>query len=362
MSYTVAKNLRVNKKTGVISGDFAESNVFDCVGKRCYSHYEDIYNNKEKTRSPIEKYSRFIYDILSGNLQGSLGKYNKLSFSNYYQDRDYFEMKYPEEDSFVMTYKKYEKEIEKRLKSSEKDYIVEFNSGLYLSKLNTKTYRTSSYKEKATHFSYEEIPKIKRCFETENPTIINMKTGEKIAVKDFEYKSIPAEIESAYKLIIPSEMEFKEACDKMYNIAKVVDEFSNNDLDEETIIDFYDKQVKEVLGVSDDGRLKSLFSFRENINNDFRFVLGVYPELKKLSYSRQENENPAFFVSYRVECLDLITLKSKEYSGDSMSINIFLHDENSSKLYLLSFESNFKKELIKELNNQKQEENEEQYA
>ena len=74
MSYTLAKNLRVSKTTGVISGEFAESNVTDYAGRRCYEYVEDIYNNKEGTRTPIEKYSRFIYDIMAGNMQGSLGK------------------------------------------------------------------------------------------------------------------------------------------------------------------------------------------------------------------------------------------------------------------------------------------------
>ena len=55
MSYYLVKNLRVNKETGVVSGDFADSNTFDYYNKHIYEHLGDIYHATEGQRSPFRK-------------------------------------------------------------------------------------------------------------------------------------------------------------------------------------------------------------------------------------------------------------------------------------------------------------------
>lgn len=125
MGYTLVKNLKVNKNTGIISGDFADSNTFDWDNKHVYEHLDDIYQDKEGKRSPLQKYSRFISDIIAGNLQDSIGKYNRLSIPNYYNDLSYFmrENENNGEDPFVLTYLKYQEEIEKTL-TDNPQYII----------------------------------------------------------------------------------------------------------------------------------------------------------------------------------------------------------------------------------------------
>lgn len=151
MGFTLVKNLRVNKETGVVSGDFADSNTFDYYNKHIYEHLKDIYQDKEGKRNPLQKYSRFISDIIAGNIQGSIGKYSKLSIPNYYDDLSYFmrESENTKEDPFVLTYLKYKDEINKTL-TDKPEYIIKINNNFYLQKLNKKTYIPTYKKRKCT--------------------------------------------------------------------------------------------------------------------------------------------------------------------------------------------------------------------
>lgn len=353
MSYTLARNLRVNKKTGVISGEFAESNVTYWNGRHCYSKSEDIYNNKERTRTPEEKYSRFIFDLMAGNLQGSLGKYKNLSFgiNNYYEDFDFFCVKYPNDDPFILTYQKYKYVIEEIL-NSPKDYIVKLNSSYFLEKLNEKSYRYVGDESKACKFSLSDVPKIKRFFDSYNEAyIINLATKEKCLVKDFKIeKKLPLEIEKRYELHIPSGKGFDEVSKKMKNLGYAIESFSQKDLDEKTIIDFYNSQVNKILDTNYKLKSPPMFTFCESkkFNDGMEYSITVYPEIKKHRYAEKDRKNPGFYVSYNVECIDLKSEKSNTYSGKGFIIDHILDDENRTKQILLGYESQFIQDLSKE--------------
>lgn len=361
MSYTLVKNLKVNKKTGVISGEFAESNVTDYAGRRIYEKVEDIYNNKEGTRSPLEKYSRFIFDVISGGLQGSLGKYNRLSVSNYYNDCQYFMAKYPDKDPYVLTYNKYEDFIEKQLKSESKNYIVKFNSNrdVYLEKLNTRTYRTCYNENHAQKFELKDISRLKRIFEDKNPNIKNIVTNEIIPLKEFIVidNQPKLEIETAYNLKIPSNKEFKELSSKFKNLSQIINTFSNKDLDENTIQSFYSEQIKEILGTNPfkDNKINSLFGFYENTESGPKILSVVSPELNKSSYTPDGHENPSFYLSYKIECNDLATGLTKTYNNNHFIIDHILDNENETKQILLWQEKDFINELQKEIHKRENE-------
>lgn len=187
MSYYLVKNLKVNKETGLVSGDFADSNTYDYYNKHIYEYLNDIYQDKEGKRTPLQKYSRFISDIIAGNIQGSIGKYAKLSIPNYYDDLNYFmrENENTKEDPYILTYLKYKDEINKTL-TEKPEYIIKINNNFYLQKLNKKTYIPTYKEENAKLFAESDFDRIKEAFS--NSIAININTNEEISLANYEKK------------------------------------------------------------------------------------------------------------------------------------------------------------------------------
>lgn len=154
MSFLVIKNLRVNKKTGVISGDVADSSITNKQGNYIYHHIEDIYQDKEKTRTPLEKYAQFIYDVIIGRIKVSSKKYDKLKhkINNYYDDCSFYATN-NNGNPYVLTYLKYKRGIDNFLKGNEEDIKDIDNQSEYekyyelevISKYDFKTIRNEIY-------------------------------------------------------------------------------------------------------------------------------------------------------------------------------------------------------------------------
>lgn len=341
MSYTLAKNLRVNKKTGIISGDFAENNVTDWDGKHIYKHREDIYQKEDGTRSSIEKYSRFIYDVLSGNLQGSLGKYNKLAITNFYTDVEYFRREYPDKDAYVLTYNKYQNEIENELKSNP-EYIIKLDNNTYLTKLNTRTYRTTWNVNQAKLFSSNDFYKIKNCFN--NPIAININTREEINLKNYAKDEIPSELEKNYELKMVTDESFVSFSKKVKFLENTISSLSDKRTKSEKIKNIYGKYVNKILQNQLPGD-KAIFLFGRKTEEGLPNILTiVYPELKETT--RQSGEIN-YYVGYKFKCINLQKSLEQEYDGGGMMISYLLDDEERTKQVAFETQKDFEEDILK---------------
>lgn len=352
MSYTLIKNLRVNKATGVISGELAESNVTDWNGKRVYSKAEDIYQNKEGTRTALEKYSRFISDVLDGNLQGSLGKYNKLSVPNFYADLHYFMRENKGEDPYVLTYKKYEKEIEKAL-NEKPEYKIKLDQNTYLVKLNEKTYRSTWNEQNAKLFSENDFMKIKRSFE--NPVAININTKEEINLKYYEKPKTPSEFEKNYDLKVVTDESFNTFSKKVKDLELYISSLSNKNVNKETIEKTFNEGVINILDNPLPGK-KAIFTFGRKTEEGYPNILTiVYPDLKEVTRTSGDKE---YYVGYTFKCMDVEKGLEKDYDGRGMMISYILDDKERTKEIMFNVEKDFEED-IREFEKQQEAEDEE---
>ena len=352
MSYTLIKNLRVNKLTGVISGELAESNVTDWNGKRIYEYQEDIYQNKEGTRTALEKYSRFISDVLAGNLQGSLGKYNKLSVPNFYTDLHYFMRENNGEDPYVLTYKKYEQEIEKAL-NEKPEYKIKLDQNTYLVKLNEKTYRSTWNEQNAKLFSENDFMKIKRSFE--NPVAININTKEEINLKYYEKPKTPTELENNYDLKVVTEESFNTFAKKAKALESYIEDLSDKNVGKETIEKTFKEGVSNILGNYLPGD-KAFFTFGRKTEEGYPNILTiVYPDLKEVTRTSGDKE---YYVGYKFKCMDVEKGLEKDYDGRGMMISYILDDEERTKEIMFNVEKDFEED-IREFEKQQEAEDEE---
>ena len=356
MSYYLVKNLRVNKKTGVVSGDFADSNVFDCYNKHIYEHLKDIYQDKEGKRSPLQKYSRFISDIIAGNIQGSIGKYNKLSIANYYNDLTYFikENENTGKDPFVLTYLKYQEEIDKTL-TNKPEYIIKINSNFYLQKLNKRTYSSTYIKEKAKLFSKSDFIKIKNTFM--NPIAININTNEETNLKDYEIKITPSEIEKRYDLKIPTGESFKDISKKINDLKIYIDSLSNKNVNKNVITQVFNEEVNKILN-NNIPEKKAFFIFgKKTENNELPNIVTIlYPKLQEVT---QLDDNKKYYVGYQFKCLDFEKHIENKYNSEHLSISYLLDSESTLRKELYNVEKNFEKDILNhEKNNEESEEDE----
>lgn len=341
MSYTLIKNLRVNKLTGVISGELAESNVTDWNGKRIYEYQEDIYQNKEGTRTALEKYSRFISDVLAGNIQGSLGKYNKLSIPNFYTDLHYFMRENNGEDPYVLTYKKYEQEIEKAL-NGKPEYRIKLDTNTYLVKLNERTYRNTWNEQNAKLFSENDFLKIKRSFE--NPIAINVNTKEEINLKFYEKPKTPSELENNYVLKVVTNEPFNTISKKIKDLELYISSLSNKNIGKETIEKVFSEEVNKILG-NVLPKEKAIFSFGRKTEKGLPNILTVvYPDLKEVT---RTSGNKEYYVGYKFKCIDLEKGLEQKYDGNGMMISYILDDEEITKEIMFNKEKDFEEDIIK---------------
>lgn len=343
MSYTLIKNLRVNKLTGVISGELAESNVTDWNGKRIYEYQEDIYQNKEGTRTALEKYSRFISDVLAGNLQGSLGKYNKLSIPNFYTDLHYFMRENKGEDPYVLTYKKYEQEIEKAL-NGKPEYKIKLDTNTYLVKLNERTYRSTWNEQNAKLFSENDFMKIKRSFE--NPIAINVNTKEEINLKYYEKTKTLSELEKNYdlKTVSRTNESFSNFSKKIKDLELSISSLSNKNVTKETIEKTFNEGVSNILDNLLPGK-KAIFTFGRKTEEGYPNILTiVYPDLKEVTRTSGDKE---YYVGYTFKCMNLEKGLEQEYDGRGMMISYILDDEERTKEIMFNKEKDFEEDIIK---------------
>ena len=340
MSYTLIKNLRVNKLTGVISGELAESNVTDWNGKRVYSKAEDIYQNKEGTRTPLEKYSRFISDVLAGNLQGSLGKYNKLSIPNFYTDLHYFMRENKGEDPYVLTYKKYEQEIEKAL-NGKPEYKIKLDTNTYLVKLNERTYRSTWNEQNARLFSENDFLKIKRSFE--NPIAINVNTNEEINLKYYERPKTPSELEKNYDLKVLGRNEsFNTISKKIKDLELYISSLSNKNVNKETIEKTFKEGVSNILGNYLPGD-KAFFTFGRKTEEGYpNILIAVYPDLKEVT---RTSGNKEYYVGYTFKGMDIEKGLEQEYDGNGMMISYILDNEETAKEVMFNKLKDFEEDI-----------------
>lgn len=343
MSYYLVKNLRVNKETGVVSGDFADSNTYDYYNKHIYEHLNDIYQDKEGKRTPLQKYSRFISDIIAGNIQGSIGKYAKLSIPNYYDDLYYFmrENENTKEDPYSLTYLKYKEEIEKTL-TEKPEYIIKINNDFYLQKLNKKTYIPTYMKENAKLFAETDFNRIKKAFS--NSIAININTNEEINLANYERKVTPSEIEKNYNLKIPTNETFKDMSKKINDLKIYIDSLSNKNVGKNTITETFKEEVKKILNNYNQGE-KAFFSFGRKTGNDElpNIITILYP---KLNETILLNDNKKYFVGYKFKCLDFDKNISNEYDGGHLTISYLLDTESNLKKELYNVEKNFEKDVL----------------
>ena len=353
MSYTLIKNLRVNKLTGVISGELAESNVTDWNGKRIYEYQEDIYQNKEGTRTALEKYSRFISDVLAGNLQGSLGKYNKLSIPNFYTDLHYFMRENKGEDPYVLTYKKYEQEIEKAL-NGKPEYKIKLDTNTYLVKLNERTYRSTWNEQNAKLFSENDFLKIKRSFE--NPIAINVNTKEEINLKYYERPKTPSELEKNYDLKVLGRNEsFNTISKKIKDLELYISSLSNKNVNKETIEKTFKEGVSNILGNYLPGD-KAFFTFGRKTEEGYpNILIAVYPDLKEVT---RTSGNKEYYVGYTFKGMDIEKGLEQEYDGNGMMISYILDNEETAKEVMFNKLKDFE-EVIRDFEKQQEVEDEE---
>ena len=340
MSYTLIKNLRVNKLTGVISGELAESNVTDWNGKRIYEYQEDIYQNKEGTRTALEKYSRFISDVLAGNLQGSLGKYNKLSIPNFYTDLHYFMRENNGEDPYVLTYKKYEQEIEKAL-NGKPEYRIKLDTNTYLVKLNERTYRNTWNEQNAKLFSENDFLKIKRSFE--NPIAINVNTKEEINLKFYEKPKTPSELEKNYDLKVLGKNEsFNTISKKIKDLELYISSLSNKNVNKETIEKTFKEGVSNILGNYLPGD-KAFFTFGRKTEEGYpNILIAVYPDLKEVT---RTSGNKEYYVGYTFKGMDIEKGLEQEYDGNGMMISYILDNEETAKEVMFNKLKDFEEDI-----------------
>ena len=343
MGFTLVKNLRVNKETGVVSGDFADSNTFDYYNKHIYEHLKDIYQDKEGKRNPLQKYSRFISDIIAGNIQGSIGKYSKLSIPNYYDDLSYFmrESENTKEDPFVLTYLKYKDEINKTL-TDKPEYIIKINNNFYLQKLNKKTYIPTYKKENAQLFAESDFNRIKEAFN--NSIAININTNGEISLKNYERKVIPSEIEKNYNLKIPTNESFKDISKKINDFKLYIDSLSNKNVNKNTITEVFNEEINRILNNNLPGE-KPFFSFgRKTENNELPNIVTIlYPILNETT---SLDDNKKYYVGYKFKCLNLEKNIENEYDGGHLSIGYLLDSESTLKKELYNVEKNFEKDVL----------------
>ena len=343
MSYYLVKNLRVNKETGVVSGDFADSNTFDYYNKHIYEHLEDIYQDKEEKRSPLQKYSRFISDIIAGNIQGSIGKYGKLSIPNYYDDLSYFmrESENTKEDPYILTYLKYKEEIEKAL-TKKPEYIIKIDNAFYLQKLNKRTYIPTYIKENAQLFSESDFNRIKETFS--NSTAININTNKEISLANYEKKVTPSEIEKKYNLKTPTNESFRDISKKINDFKLYIDSLSNKDVDKNTITKVFNEEVNKILNNNLPGE-KAFLSFGEKTENDElpNIITILYPKLNEIT---SLDNNKKYYVGYKFECLNLKKNISNEYDGGHLAISYLLDSESTLKKELYNVQKKFEKDVL----------------
>lgn len=345
MSYYLVKNLRVNKEKGIISGDFADSNIFDYNNKHVYKHFDDIYQDEEGKRSPLQKYSRFISDIIAGNLQGSIGKYTKLSIPNYFNDLNYFkkENESTDKDPFVLTYLKYKEEINKTL-TDKPEYVIKVDDNSYLKKLNKKTYTPTYIKENARLFSESDFEKIKKAFN--NSIAININTNEEINLKDYERKITPSEIEKNYNLKIPNQESFKNISKKINDFKLYIDSLSNKNVGSNAITNVFNEEINNILNnnPSAPGE-KAFFSFYKKTENDElpNIVTLLYPKLNEIT---SLDDSQKYYVGYKFKCLDFGKQIENEYDGGHLSISYLLDSESTLKKELYNVEKNFEKDVV----------------
>lgn len=352
MSYTLIKNLRVSKATGVISGELADSSITDWNGKRVYKYAEDIYQNKEGTRTPLEKYSRFISDVLDGNLQGSLGRYNKLSIPNFYSDLHYFMRESKGEDPYVLTYKKYEQEIEKAL-NEKPEYKIKLDQNTYLVKLNERTYRSTWNEQNARLFSENDFMRIKRSFE--NPVAININTNEEINLKYYEKPITPTELENNYDLKVVTEESFNTFAKKAKILESNIKNLSDNNKSKEEIEKVFKEGVSNILGnyLPED---KAFFTLGRKMGGKIPNILTVvYPDLKEVT---RMSGNKEYYLGYKFKCIDLEKGLEQEYDGNGMMISYILDDKERTKEIMYNTEKDFEDD-IREFEKQKETEDEE---
>ena len=121
MGFFHIKNIKIDKKNNVISGDLADSNWTPIE----YKHYDDFCFGDTFE----EKYANFIYNVVSGNYHPmASNKYDKIMMNsklcNYYQDaHDIGELE---------TYRKYEEVVNGILNNNpEKVVVLESDRTLY---------------------------------------------------------------------------------------------------------------------------------------------------------------------------------------------------------------------------------------
>lgn len=164
MGYILAKNLKVNKNTGVISGEFASSNVWGANDRHIYTYGEDIYQDEDGGRTPILKYAYFILDIVSGMLQGNLGKYKHICIPQYYEEIYKRDKNTTADEAVIKTYLKYKDLIEKQLKTS---YIIKID-GQFLISFTKKYIKYGMFKEKAKKFYASTLSNITKTLDINN--------------------------------------------------------------------------------------------------------------------------------------------------------------------------------------------------
>ncbi len=316
MSYSLVKNLKVDEKTGIVSGEFATNNVYNEYGKHEYRYNEDIYQDEEGTFTPLQKYSRFIFDILSGAIQGSVGKYDKLSIKNFCKDVSYFRNQFPNEDPFVLAYMKYKENIENNLKEKPK-YIVKLGENTYLEKLNRRTYRTTSIEEKAHKFFKNDFNIINRCFD--NAIMINIDTRQKFN-PDQHQDIIPSEFELNYRLENLTNFDFKETFQKIINLSSMIDSLNNKEIEPEEIKKIYNEKIKEI---SND---KDLFILKNKNENKSNNIVSMFLELKKIKSWKEEGKSE-FYVQHNIRVSNLENSLERIYEGGGISPLLFCNEQ-----------------------------------